>query len=166
MVEYHGELSTLGWMRFDSAAYPVAGIEIPLQQDEVYIGAVFTRTNLRGRGGVTTGSVEQLKWLRARGITKAYAWIRTANRPMLRTVQRIGWNVKVQVLQYYVSFGIRIPVVNVVTVADPADPLAAWCSRKRMSFRSGLRIDRQGEIAMPAAPRRPGRRPEEPDTGQ
>jgi hypothetical protein len=163
MAEYRGEIASLGWMRFDSAAYPMAGIDVPLRKDEVYIGAIFTRTTVRGRGVVTTGSLEPLKWLKARGFTKGYGWVRSANVPMLRTIRRIGWNVTSQVTQYFLWFGVRLPVVNVVTVADRTDPLAQWCTRDRIRFRSGLRLFREGALEIPTAQKGPPRGTAEPE---
>ncbi|MDR7417654.1 MAG: hypothetical protein QN178_01945 [Armatimonadota bacterium] len=154
MVSHHGEIATLGWTRFDNAGYLAAGIDIPLRANEAYVGAIFTRAMVRGRGLVTTGSLEHLRWLKERGVTKAYGWVRSANLPMLRTTKRLGWHATSHVEQYFLWFGVRIPIANIVTVADTSDPLAQWCGRERIRFRSGLRVFRQGPVDVPAGRKR------------
>ncbi|MDR7419027.1 MAG: GNAT family N-acetyltransferase [Armatimonadota bacterium] len=153
--EQRGEIVVLGWVRFDSAAYPLAGIDIPLQRHEAYLGAIFAHPRVRGRGVTTRGALLLYDWLRVRGITTAYGWVQPANRPMVRTMLRLGWGVKAQVTQYFVWAGVRLPVVNIVQVSNPADPLCDWCSMARIRFRCGLRIFRHGPIVLPvAAPQR------------
>jgi hypothetical protein len=83
--EHDGEIIGMSWVRFDSAAYPLAGINVPLRRHEAYLGAIFVRPRLRGRGGLTGGSLVGYAWLREHGITMAYGWVQPTNRPMVRT---------------------------------------------------------------------------------
>jgi GNAT superfamily N-acetyltransferase len=147
VAEHRGELATLAWLRFDSAAYPVAGIDVPLRTDEVYQGAIFTHPRLRSRGIIPTAwAVAQRPWLLDRGITKVYGWIRDDNHPMLRTIRRLGWMPAARVTQYFVWAGARLSVVNIVLVDDAAGMPSDWCSKDRISFRTGLRLFRRGPV--------------------
>jgi ribosomal protein S18 acetylase RimI-like enzyme len=133
----------LSWIRFSDASMHRDGIEVPLRPGEAYIDSIFAMPAYRGQGLATAAAIARLKYLRQRGIRAAYGWVAPHNTPMIKLLARVGYQEVGRITQIVWRLGRRVPLVNLITVAEPADSLADTCSPRRLKLRSGVTVYRR-----------------------
>lgn len=142
IAESGDAIAYLSWIRFSDASLSREGIEVSLRPGEAYIDSIFAMPAYRGRGLATAVATARIKYLRQRGIKTAYGWVAPHNTPMVMVLTRAGYRVVGRVMQLLWLPIRHVPLVNVVVVTDPSDPLAGICSPDRLRFRSGITIYR------------------------
>ncbi len=142
IAESGEEIAYLSWIRLSDASLRREGIEVSLRPGEAYIDSIFAMPAYRGQGLATAVAAARIKYLRQRGIKTAYGWVAPHNTPMVTVLTRAGYRVVGRVMQLLWLPIRHVPLVNIVVVTDPSDPLAGICSPDRLRFRSGITIYR------------------------
>lgn len=142
MAESGREIAYLSWVRFTDASMRKDRIEVPLRPGEAYMDSVYALPRFRGQGLATAVATARFRYLRERGITAVYAWVASHNTPIIGVLQRAGYRIVGRVTQFIWRLGGRVPLLNIVTVTDPSNPLADICSRHRLRTHSGVTVYR------------------------